>query len=111
MAELYKIPNQHIQEEFEYLPAFLAGYNHFNYANLDDTISDSDFSDWVVGLFDDRGNEVQVFNTLVQDVISGAEFRFLFNFTISESLSGVHFFALINYGIRIFIIYSKKMNS
>ena len=65
------------------LPAFLADFEHFFYANLDNPVSDGDFSDWVLSVFDNAGNEVAAnVGTLQQDVISGSDFRFYAFFTI-----------------------------
>ncbi len=94
MSELYDIPNNYIQVDYEYLPAFLRGFEHHHYVNLDNAINDSDFGNWVVGLYDVNGNEVQNFGAPTQDIISGSLFRFYFSFSIDQALAGTHFFAV-----------------
>lgn len=93
---LYKIPNINVQVEFEYLAAYLQDFNHSFYVNLDNPISDSDFDNWEVGLFNTEGNEVQNFGNPTKDIISGSEYRFYFSTVINSSHSGVHFFAVYN---------------
>jgi hypothetical protein len=97
MSELYKIPNRYRRNNDSFAPAYLKGYEHFFYANLDDTIEDSDFNDWVLSVFDGAGNEVAgSIGTLEQDIISGSDFRFYASFTIPESLPD-GFYELIIY--------------
>lgn len=93
---LYEIPNNHIQVNQEYIPSFLVDFEHSHYANLDTTIEDTDFSNWVVGLFNTQGTEVQIIGSPTKDAITGTEFRFYFSFTISVGISGDHFFAIYN---------------
>lgn len=69
-------------------PLYLKGFEHFSYVNLDETIDDADFSNWILSVFDAVGNEIASdIGTLTQDVISGSDFRFSMTFTIPETLN------------------------
>jgi hypothetical protein len=80
------------------LPAYIRDFDHFFYANLDEPITDDDFSDWVVSLFDNQGNETQDnIGTLVQDIISGSEYRFYTTFNILNTVPlGFYYIVVYN---------------
>ncbi len=99
MIELnpYKLPNNFRRNDLAYKISYLKEYTHFFYLNSDDTFDDADFNDWVMGLFDRSGNEVQIFSNLQQDIITGSEFRVYTEFTIEDTIDkGEYFFAIYN---------------
>lgn len=80
---LYEFPKGYRRNDDKMLPAYLRGYIHFFYANLDETIDDTDFDNWRLSLFDRFGNETASnVGTLIKDLIVGSNFRFYANFTI-----------------------------
>ena len=80
------------------IPAYLKKYEHFFYANLETPIDDSDFSDWVLSVFDNNGNEVESnIGQLTQDIISGSEYRFYASFVIPSTVpNGVYELVIYN---------------
>lgn len=98
MAKSYEVPNNYRRFRKEYYPAYLKEFEHFFYANLDNTIQDADFNDWVMDIYDRYGNQIQAgVGTLVQDVISGSEYRFYANFQIDSSVpNGIYYFVIYN---------------
>lgn len=98
MPKSCKLPNNYRRFKKEYYPAFLKDFQHFFYANLDDTIDDADFDDWVLDIYDRYGNQIQAdVAPLEKDVISGSDFRFYASFTIDPLVpNGVYFFVVYN---------------
>ena len=93
---IYKIPNRFEQEERIYLPAYLIGFEHFIYVNLDEPIDDADFANWTVGLFDLSGTEVQNLGAPSKDIISGIDYRFYYTMNIDPENGGKKFIAIYN---------------
>lgn len=80
---LYDIPNRYRRTTDFSEPAYLRGFEHFFYANLDEPIDDSDFANWRLSLFDKFGTETASdIGALVKDPITSTTFRFYANFTI-----------------------------
>lgn len=98
MSVLYKIPNNYRKNDGIMTPLYLKDYEHFFYANLDETITDVDFANWRLSLFDLRGNEIaQNIGTLTQDIITGAQFRFYASFTIPANVvDGIYELVIYN---------------
>ena len=94
------MPNNYRRNNKVMNPAYLKGYPHFMYANLDETIIDSDFNEWVLSLFDNNGVEVAPsIGTIVKDIITGSEYRFYSQFTIPEN---------VNNGIYQLVVYNSS---
>ncbi len=98
MAKAYQVPNNYRRFKKEYFPAYLKEFEHFFYANLDSTIDDTDFADWQMNLYDRYANVIVAdVATLVQDIITGSEFRFYANFTLPPSVAdGIYYFVIFN---------------
>jgi hypothetical protein len=79
----YNLPKGYEKNKGIMRPAYLRGYGHFIYFNLDEIITDADFSNWIIGLFDEQGNQVIAeIGTLQKDVVSVSGYRFYLPFTI-----------------------------
>lgn len=96
MPGYYEFPNNFVQKPGLYLPAYLAGFEHSYYANLDDPINDADFADWVVGLFDTEGNLVESLGAPTQDIVDSPNFRFYLTFTLGANIRGNHYLVVYN---------------
>lgn len=94
----YKIPNNYRKNNKEMTPAYLRNFDHFQYVNLDETVSDIDFDDWILSIFDSLGNEVDSdIGTITKDVISGSDYRFYFSFNIDLSVDpGIYYMVVYN---------------
>lgn len=97
MARLYQIPNNYRRNNKEYYPAYLKGFEHRFYANLDRLIDDADFADWQLDVYQGANLSQANAGTLMQDVISGSEYRFYADFTISDALdNGIYQLVIFN---------------
>lgn len=98
MNEFYKIPNRYRKNDGQMVPAYLKNFAHFFYANLDNPISDGDFANWRLSLFDLHGNEIaQDIGTLTQDLVGGGNFNFYAYFTIpSNTVNGIYELVIYN---------------
>ncbi|MDB4302987.1 hypothetical protein N9936_01275 [bacterium] len=92
--QLYKLPNNYETHKRCYAASYLQGFEHSNFVNLDDPITDADFEDWVVGLFAPDGSLLEVFDTLVKDELADLSYRFWFSFRISVDFVGGAYFAI-----------------
>lgn len=79
-------------------PAYLLGFPHFFYANLDDPISDSDFDNWTLSIWRYDSEVSSSVGTLTKDIVDGTDFRFYATFTLSSSeiSRGEHYFVIYN---------------
>lgn len=94
---IYPFPNNYRRRKRSSTHAYLRGYEHYFYANLNSLINDSDFDDWVIGLFNRQSNEVQNFGSLVKDEIEAPDFRFYKSFIIDSSVNtGLYYFVIYN---------------
>lgn len=79
-------------------PAYLQGFTHFFYANLDSPINDSSFANWRLSIFDRFGNEsASDIGTLMQDLDSGLNYRFSANFVIPNTVNATDGYQLVVY--------------
>jgi len=93
----YDLPNNFEQEDFKYLPAYMDQFEHFIYFNFDDPITDPDFNDWVIAVFNTTSTTpVQILGGLTKDPITGGGFRFFKKFILNTTARGPHFFAIYN---------------
>lgn len=94
----YDIPNNYLRNNLVMRPAFLRGYEHFFYFNLDETITDSGFENWEISLYGSGGLIADDIGVLQKDIITGSEYRFYANFTIpiSVNTSGDYYLVIYN---------------
>lgn len=91
----YKIPNLNIQIDHKYLPVYARNMVFFYYHNSDDLLTNTDFDDWQVALYNHAGFVADLVQP-TKDIISGSGFRFYFEFEITQSVTGVYFFGIYN---------------
>ena len=92
--QLYTLPNNYETYKRCYAASYLQGFEHSNFVNLDEPISDAGFENWKVGLFSPAGSLLQVFDTLVKDEYADLSYRFWFNFRITVDFVGTAYFAI-----------------
>ena len=107
----YRIPNNYLKNSLSSRPAYLRGYQHFLYFNLDVPITDSDFDEWEIALYDINGLVADEIGVLQKDIINDPEFRFYVSFTIpiSVSNSGDYYIVIYNSVSSIPIYQSKPV--
>lgn len=96
---LYKFPNNLVQVDTQYLPNYMVGYEHFLYNNSDELYPlgySGDFGDWHLGLFNVDGLMVEDLGELTKDIISGTDFRWYKQYTITANVTGKHFFGVFD---------------
>lgn len=98
MSELYKIPNNYRRVDRDFEIAYLRDFDHFFYANTSNTITDPDFANWRMDLYDAQGLVIADIATLQQDIITGAEFRFYTTFKIPVGVDAgsSYYFVIFN---------------
>lgn len=95
---VYDIPKGYERNSDLMKPAYLKGYEHFFYCNLDELIEDADFDNWVMALYDQQGNEIiQSVGALEKDSVTLSGFRFYTAFTLPSSVPrGTYYFVIYN---------------
>ncbi len=98
MNVLYEIPNNYRIVNRNSEQAYLRDFEHFFYANLDSTITDTDFDDWQMDLYNAQGLVEADVAPLIKDIITGSEFRFYSEFTIplTVDIGTGYYFVIFN---------------
>lgn len=107
----YKLPNNYRRSARCSQAAYLKDFEHFLYVNLDTPVSDSNFSDWRLDLYDQYGNQtVTNIGTLVKNVVLGSTFNFYTTLTIpSGTANGLYYLVVIDSTDNTLIYQSKAI--
>lgn len=94
---IYNIPKNYRINNNGYRPVLMTGLDHFMYVNSNDLITDADFDDWTVSLYQ-NSTEIQTdVATLTKDIISGSDYRFYMTVNIDVSvLNGEYYLVVYN---------------
>ncbi|TNE74976.1 hypothetical protein EP331_00355 [bacterium] len=97
-SEPYELTNKYIRDQSTFYPVLIRGQNHLIHFNFDERISDADFANWRIDLYDNSGNAVDTdLGTLTKCDISGSDYRMYATINISNSVSlGVYQMVILN---------------
>lgn len=101
MSYYFPIPNNFVCHDRKSYPLFLKGYAHFFYANLDESITDSDFDLWRINVYDIYGNLIDSnVGDLTKDIVGSPDYRFYSEINIGLGVSTI--------SLCVFVIYNSS---
>lgn len=94
----FELTNNYRKSTNLFAPALLKSNNHTVYVNLDSRISDADFANWRVDLYDVAGNEIDTgLGTLVKNSVVSSDYRFHFVCNIDSGVAnGIYNMVIFN---------------
>jgi len=98
LSSPYELNNQYLRNQSTFYPCLLKNQAHLIHINLDSLISDADFANWRIDLYDNSGIEIDTaLGTLNKCSIDGSDYRFYVSATIDSGVSnGIYQMVILN---------------